>query len=62
MPDGSELILENNEDNGLKKWYESNIDTKEKPAFIYPIQIQHKDGSNSTLSNDEELSVALKTC
>jgi len=62
MPDGSQIILNDTEDSGLKNWYEDNIDEKEKPVFNYPVNIINKDGTLSTLENNDDLDALLKDC
>jgi len=59
MPDGSTLIVENNEGYYyLQLWYEENPDSKEHPSMQYPVQLSIKGDRVITINSDNEMEKA----
>ena len=64
MPDGSTLSIDGEEDTDLeivKNYYEEN-DTEEKPSMVFPITIITYEGVTKTISSEEEMSDAYRSC
>ena len=64
MPDGAEVTGNDKEtlELAMKSWYESNPDSKDKPALAYPVNIVFKDGSVQTIDNEAAMAAAKATC
>jgi len=46
----------------MKRWYEANPSSKERPALQYPVEIKFRDGTISTIHNKEEMRRAKAGC
>lgn len=53
MPDGSTVNIENDEDAGLKDWYEANPNSEERPSINYPVDVNFKEEIITVNSDDE---------
>ena len=63
MQDGSAISMIDKEDwIELKSWYEVNPDIEGRPILEYPVEINYRDGSTITISNDEEMVSAKEDC
>ena len=58
-PDGTEIVLDYENDSDLKDWFNANEDAEEKPALQYPVNIKHTDGEIQTVGSEDEL-IAIK--
>lgn len=63
MPDGSTITLESEEDwSQVREWYEAN-ESDERPAFVFPIQINYAGSDEAiTINNEEEFEEAKELC
>ncbi len=61
MPDGSTITLLNEEDNGLKDWYDTNPETDQRPSVVYPVEIKFKD-ELLIINNDDEFERIKDAC
>ena len=70
LPDGSVITIEQEEDQKqIEEWYVNNPDSKERPSFVFPIDIEifeKKENEESskvlTINNEEELKKVLSRC
>lgn len=63
MPDDSTIILNSKEDRSLiREWYRENPDVHEKPALVFPVQIEYQDGTTQTINDATELEAAKDNC
>lgn len=63
MPDGSSITLESRADKSLiRAWYESNPDATEKPALVFPVDIEYQDGTVETIVDQAALIAAREGC
>ena len=70
LPDGSVITIEQEEDQKqIEEWYINNPDSKERPSFVFPIDIEifeKKENEESskvlTINNEEELKKVLSRC
>ena len=64
MPDGSTITGNDREEICLavRSWYETNPDSRERPALQYPVDITFEDGTTVTINNDEEMRGAYERC
>lgn len=64
MPDDSSITLNSKDDWSLiKDWYTANADVKERPEFVFPVNITLKeDGSTQTLIDIDELKAVKDAC
>jgi len=64
MPDGSTITGNNGKEikRAMKRWYEANPGSKERPALQYPVEIKFRDGTISTIHNKEEMRRAKAGC
>ena len=62
VPDGSTITLESREDWSLiRDWYQANPDAEDRPAFVFPLDIQFGD-ELLTINSLEELREAKGAC
>jgi len=61
MTDSSYVDEEDFED-ALEDWYDSNNGSTDLPTLQYPVEIIVEDGSRSTINNDTELHSAVVEC
>ena len=63
MPDGSTITIETEESwSLLRSWYDSNPESEEEPALVFPISVTYGADSTGTINNQEELEDAYSTC
>ena len=70
LPDGSVITIEQEEDQKqIEEWYINNPDSKERPSFVFPIDIEifekkenEEDSKVLTINNEEELKKVLSRC
>jgi len=70
LPDGSVITIEQEEDQKqIEEWYINNTDSKERPSFVFPIDIEifekkenEEDSKVLTINNEEELKKVLSRC
>ena len=70
LPDGSIVTIEDDEDNKqIDEWYDNNPDSKERPKFLFPIEIsidkKTEEGIENeiiTINNREELERVMLRC
>ncbi len=63
MPDGTELIGEENEIwTAIKAWYEANPDIETKAILNYPVEVVLKDGTLKSINDDAEMILAKGDC
>ena len=64
MPDGSTATYSDEDamNNGLKTWYNANLNATTKPAFVYPADVKLKDGTVKTISTETEMIKLKKWC
>lgn len=63
MPDATTITLESRDDKVLiRQWYAANPDVDEKPALVFPIEIEYQDGTTATINNAAELEDARLDC
>ena len=63
MPDGTPIVIENKEGwAGIKNWYVSNPDSKEKPTLQYPLHIVMQDGTKLTANSQQEIKEIKENC
>ena len=70
LPDGSVITIEQEEDQKqIEEWYVNNPDSKERPSFVFPIDIEifekkenEEDSKVLTINNEEELKKVLSRC
>ena len=63
MPDGSHIIVENENAYGdVKAWYINHPGSKEKPSMQYPVNIIYKDGITETIYDVEEMRSIKDVC
>ena len=64
MPDGSTITGNDRKEIrfAMKRWYEANPSSKERPALQYPVEIKFRDGTISTIHNKEEMRRAKAGC
>lgn len=64
MPDGTIAEIENEEDFGtkIKAWYESNPDSKDRPALVYPVQLTFEGDKSKIVSSSEQMQRVKKYC
>ena len=63
MPDGTSIVIENENDYGdVKTWYINNLDSKKKPHMQYPVNIIYKDGITEIINDDEEMRSIKDVC
>ena len=63
MPDGTSIVIENENDYGdVKTWYINNPDSKKKPHLQYPVNIIYKDGITEIINDDEEMRSIKDVC
>ena len=63
MPDGTSIVIENENDYGdVKTWYINNLDSKKKPHLQYPVNIIYKDGITEIINDDEEMRSIKDVC
>ena len=63
MPDGSIIVLENEEGYmNIRNWYLENTDSEEEAVLQYPVNIVYEteSGDSSVVINDEEAMIAAK--
>ena len=70
LPDGSVITIEQEEDQKqIEEWYINNPDSKERPSFVFPIDIEifekkenEEDSKVLTINDEEELKKVLSRC
>ena len=63
MPDGTEIIIDSKEARReIKAWYAAHPDVTERPTIIYPVDIKWKDGTVSTINNEDQMRRAKASC
>ena len=70
LPDGSVITIEQEEDQKqIEEWYVNNPDSKERPSFVFPIDIEifekkenEEDSKVLTINDEEELKKVLSRC
>jgi len=64
MPDGTVITLEEEGDRqAIREWYQANPDRRrERPEFVFPIDIEYQDGNVATINSAEELRAAKDSC
>jgi len=64
MPDDSEILVEDEKTmwTDIKKWYEANPDSKDKPALQYPVDIIYAGGSTLKITDEAAMTEAKKDC
>lgn len=64
LPDGTTVTGEDKESlkDQVKDWYENNPDADERPAFVYPIEVEMEDETIVTVNNQEELRALKEAC
>jgi len=63
MPDDSNITIVNEEDwEDLKNWYEENPDSDERPSLQYPINLVFTGGNIILINDDNEMSEAKSNC
>jgi len=63
MPDDSSITIVNEEDwEDLKKWYDENPDSDERPSLQYPINLVFEGGNTIIINDNNEMSEAKSNC
>lgn len=63
MPDNSVITLESRADKSLiREWYVANPGVDEKPALVFPVDIEYQDGTVATVNSQDELIAAREEC
>lgn len=65
FPDSTVVSFENRDEMraGIKAWYQANPSSKERPDFVYPIQVIKKGETDATtIANRDEMRDLKKSC
>ena len=63
MPDGSNISMLDEQDwDSIKFWYEQNSNVDNRPILQYPITIINKDNSSEIINNDDEMLLLKQNC
>ena len=63
MPDGSSITVEAEDGyTALRDWYESNLDSEERPSLQYPVDIAFGDDETITVNSDDEMRSVYQRC
>jgi hypothetical protein len=66
LPDASTITVNSEDDRenrlAIRTWYAEHPGVEGKPTMLYPLEVKLKDGSISTLANDEEMALLKKDC